>query len=51
MSEGADLARSLKGRLPQHAELLEEMAGDFDELEETLADCSRSRKRLEALLG
>lgn len=51
MSEGADLARELKEMLPQHADTLESMAKDFDSLEETLAECAASRKRLEALLG
>ena len=48
MSEGAKMARDLKDLLPQHARLLESMAEDFDSLEETLAECDRSRERLNA---
>ena len=48
MSEGADMARDLKDLLPQHADLLESMAKDFDSLEETLVECDKSRERLNA---
>lgn len=51
MSDGADMARDLKDLLPQHAGLLDSMAEDFDSLEETLAECDRSRERLNACFG
>ena len=46
MGEGADIARSLKADLPQCADILEEMAVDFDGLEEDLAECDKSLARL-----
>ena len=46
MSKGAEVARSLKPHLPQHADDLEAIAEDFDGLEEDFSECRKVLERL-----
>ena len=46
MSKGAETARLLKSRLPQHADALEAIAEDFDGLERNFAEIDRVLERL-----
>ena len=46
MNKGAETARLLKSRLPQHADDLEIIAENFDGLEEDFAELDRVLERL-----
>ncbi len=50
MNKGAETARLLKSRLPQHADKLEEIAEDFEGLERNFAEIDRVHKRLNSRL-
>ena len=50
MSKGAETARLLKSRLPQHADDLEIIAENFDGLEEDFAELDRVIERLNSRL-
>lgn len=50
MSKGAETARLLKSRLPQHADTLEAIAEDFDGLEKDFAELDRVLERLNSRL-
>ena len=48
LGKGAEVARSLKIHLPQHADDLEAIAEDFDGLEEDFSECRKVLERLNA---
>ena len=50
MSKGAETARLLKSRLPQHADDLETIAKNFDGLERNFAEIDRALERINSRL-